>query len=512
MWVSHLKPWQVLSAHTQVPPYLWAREIPASLSKRPSASVKLAPSLISPAHSHLLYLPQTLTSALRPNSCFSLLIEESSFLVTPSELLPGWLIGAWTHAPSSPWRVKRFHLPRHLPGWGLQGLGSGLLLPHYGQCGASRQRGWVGGCFTRRGLLKVCEALSLKLNLLVSFRSLGCLGVISSSSATLSDAWEEKNRPTGPGLSCEKKVVWGGEWGEVVSWGRMGMWGKDDARGLGNVASSLLTFSPHPPSVLKASSQSWSHKGWANACSVVSDSLWPHGLKPARLLCPWDFPGKNTGVGCHFLLQGRGGMDSNIILHLNYRHICLTPSFNFLGLFFFFQDFCFWNHHLGGLLRTLVGYCRWAQSPTHSPIPWQGKAFLVSVFQTSPAPGFSQTSPGEPAVRLYERRGSAVFWLSHLLPTVTRERGPGSGLQPQADPGAYWLLTHHGGAAAALHPSLWGSGSRPGWSELPAGPQSQWACMCLPGKKGAASDQGSPKGWHQKLACLHSKGLRRSIC
>ena len=40
----------------------------------------------------------------------------------------------------------------------------------------------------------------------------------------------------------------------------------------------------------------WSH-------SVVSDSLWPHGLLPARLLCPWDCPGKNTGVGCHFLLQ-----------------------------------------------------------------------------------------------------------------------------------------------------------------------------------------------------------------
>ena len=38
--------------------------------------------------------------------------------------------------------------------------------------------------------------------------------------------------------------------------------------------------------------------------SVVSDSLQPHGLKPARLLCHWDFPGKSTGVGCHFLLQG----------------------------------------------------------------------------------------------------------------------------------------------------------------------------------------------------------------
>ena len=32
--------------------------------------------------------------------------------------------------------------------------------------------------------------------------------------------------------------------------------------------------------------------------------LRPHGLQPARLLCPQDSPGKNTGVGCHFLLQG----------------------------------------------------------------------------------------------------------------------------------------------------------------------------------------------------------------
>ena len=37
---------------------------------------------------------------------------------------------------------------------------------------------------------------------------------------------------------------------------------------------------------------------------VMSDSLWPHGLQPTRLLCPLDFPGKNTGVGHHFLLQG----------------------------------------------------------------------------------------------------------------------------------------------------------------------------------------------------------------
>ena len=36
----------------------------------------------------------------------------------------------------------------------------------------------------------------------------------------------------------------------------------------------------------------------------MSNSLRPHGLQPARLLCLWNPPGKNTGVGCHSLLQG----------------------------------------------------------------------------------------------------------------------------------------------------------------------------------------------------------------
>ena len=40
------------------------------------------------------------------------------------------------------------------------------------------------------------------------------------------------------------------------------------------------------------------------SCSVVPDSLRPHGLQSTRLLCPWDFPGKDTGVGCHGLLPG----------------------------------------------------------------------------------------------------------------------------------------------------------------------------------------------------------------
>ena len=38
--------------------------------------------------------------------------------------------------------------------------------------------------------------------------------------------------------------------------------------------------------------------------SVISDSLGTTWTEPTRPLCPWDFPGKNTVVGCHYLLQG----------------------------------------------------------------------------------------------------------------------------------------------------------------------------------------------------------------
>ena len=42
----------------------------------------------------------------------------------------------------------------------------------------------------------------------------------------------------------------------------------------------------------------------SRVCSaVMSDSVRPHRRQPTRLSRPWDSPGKNTGVGCHFLLQ-----------------------------------------------------------------------------------------------------------------------------------------------------------------------------------------------------------------
>ena len=69
--------------------------------------------------------------------------------------------------------------------------------------------------------------------------------------------------------------------------------------------------------------------------SVMFDSLRPHGLQPARLFCPLNCPGKNTGVGCHSLLQGifptqgsnLGLLHRRQILYLfNYRDALIYSS------------------------------------------------------------------------------------------------------------------------------------------------------------------------------------------
>ena len=61
------------------------------------------------------------------------------------------------------------------------------------------------------------------------------------------------------------------------------------------------------PGILQAKTLEWVAISFSNAWkwsrSVVSDSSQPHGLQLTRLLRPWDFPGKSTGVGCHCLLH-----------------------------------------------------------------------------------------------------------------------------------------------------------------------------------------------------------------
>ena len=77
---------------------------------------------------------------------------------------------------------------------------------------------------------------------------------------------------------------------------------------------TLWTLAPQAPQSMEFSRQEhWSglpfpspvHESekWKWSRSVMSDSSWPHGPQPPRLLCPWDFPGKSTGVGCRCFLR-----------------------------------------------------------------------------------------------------------------------------------------------------------------------------------------------------------------
>ena len=75
-----------------------------------------------------------------------------------------------------------------------------------------------------------------------------------------------------------------------------------------------------------------------HVCSITSGSLWPCGRQPTRLLCPQDFPGKNTRVGCHFLLQG-------ILLTWEWNPHLLHRQVNSLAL-----------HHLGNLIYNITQF------------------------------------------------------------------------------------------------------------------------------------------------------------
>ena len=92
--------------------------------------------------------------------------------------------------------------------------------------------------------------------------------------------------------------------------------------------------------------------------SATSDSLCPHGLQPARLLCPWGFPGKKTGAGCHLLLQEifptqgsnprllRWQVDSLPLSHQGSPKDCLRSIqlMYFISLAQNMQSLCFYLH------------------------------------------------------------------------------------------------------------------------------------------------------------------------
>ena len=105
---------------------------------------------------------------------------------------------------------------------------------------------------------------------------------------------------------------------------------------------------PFPSPMHESEKWKWSH-------SVVSESSWPHGLQPTRLLRPWDFPGKSTGVSCHFLLQGIFlSQGSNQQWNLN-----LVP--------FYSKTYCLFTKAMATHSSTLAWKIPWTEGPGGLP-------------------------------------------------------------------------------------------------------------------------------------------------
>ena len=85
----------------------------------------------------------------------------------------------------------------------------------------------------------------------------------------------------------------------------------------------------------------WSNSNIHTCCcciaSVVSDSVRPHRWMPTRLPSPWDSPDKNTGVGCHFLLQCMKVKSESEVAQsgptLSYPMDCSLPGSSVHGIF-----------------------------------------------------------------------------------------------------------------------------------------------------------------------------------
>ena len=90
--------------------------------------------------------------------------------------------------------------------------------------------------------------------------------------------------------------------------------------------------------------------------SVVSDSLWPHGLQPTRFFHAWDFPGKSTGMGCHFLLCHWGSPKEILCMHAELLQSCLTLCNP--------MDYCPPGSSVLGILQA--GILEWVANSSHS--------------------------------------------------------------------------------------------------------------------------------------------------
>ena len=83
---------------------------------------------------------------------------------------------------------------------------------------------------------------------------------------------------------------------------------------------------------------------WKWSRSVVYDSSRPHGLQPTRLLRPWDFPGKSTGVGCHCLL-GRQRLCSSYFTTAALAYVAWCLAHSKCSAYYIVAEPILWDHY-----------------------------------------------------------------------------------------------------------------------------------------------------------------------
>ena len=131
-----------------------------------------------------------------------------------------------------------------------------------------------------------------------------------------------------------------------------------------DIVKIYYIFSIFHMSNLSENHPSWLSIKWSR--SVVSDPQQPHGLQPTRLLHPWDFPGKSTGVGCHCLL-----------LLLPFPKISL-PAFSLFCTQFPEESF---QKQVRSCLFLLISH---GASATFIPKPLEPRVFCPSMIFLSP--------------------------------------------------------------------------------------------------------------------------------
>ena len=140
--------------------------------------------------------------------------------------------------------------------------------------------------------------------------------------------------------------------------------------------------------------------------SVVSDSLPHYGLSPTRLLCPWNYPGKNTGVGSHSLLQEifptQGS--NTCLLHCQAGSLPLGHQY---------------QHQFS---RSVMSDSLWPHGLQHSRLPWPSPTpggcsnhWIGDAIQ----PSHPLSSPSPPAFNLSQHKGLFQWVISsHQVASV----------------------------------------------------------------------------------------------